>query len=346
MHLRSDDDLRKFLRGELPPEQAPLYNELREEWDMTDADSSLPPGVKEEMHSAIIDTVRPRRQVLHSVYIRWTAAAAVLLVCIGALLWTAHQPSPNKQAGALTRGTGQPVAIAGNNILDTANNSGKAIKLILSDGSEVTLFPKSRLKYYKDVAAVNKRDLSLDGKAFFRVAKNREKSFTVYTGMVSTTALGTSFSVVSHNSRVEVKLYTGKVWLKKEQNTLPGWQKDLYLAPGETMLYDGLLSTVKVDHQDSKNQTAGTTADENDFVSADSSNSWTFRNAPLDNVLNRLRTGFDIGIDYDASELTGMRFSGTVRPSDPPALVLSMIANLNGLKITKTPSGFKVKKIN
>jgi ferric-dicitrate binding protein FerR (iron transport regulator) len=341
----SDDDLRKFLRNGAPPGQAPLYNELREEWDLADADTPLAPGIKEEMHNVIIDVVRPRRHVFYGAFARWAAAAAVLLICAGAWLWNGHRSPQDKQTPVGSRNA--LATLADDNILDTTNNGSKPIRLILSDSSEVMLYPKSRLQYFKNVAAVNKRDLSLDGKAFFQVAKNKEKSFTVYTGMVSTTALGTSFSVVHKSSRIEVKLYTGKVWLKKEQNMLPGWQKDLFLAPGETMLYDGLRSTARIYRRETLNDgTPPAPADEDDFASIDSSNSWTFRNAPLDNVLNRLRTGFDIAIDYDASELNGMRFSGTVRPSDPPALVLKMIANLNGLKITKTPSGFKVYKIN
>ncbi|HVW62015.1 MAG TPA: FecR domain-containing protein [Puia sp.] len=359
MHLISDDDLRKFLRNELPPDQArkiakhlkehpessSLYNEMREEWDEADGAAPLAPGIKEEIHSAVMDAVRPRRHMLYRAYIRWTAVAAVLLICFGGYLWWGHQETQDKQSQVSKINT--PMTVAGNNTLDTTNNSGKAVKLILSDGSRVILFPNSRLRYFRDVAAVSKRDISLEGKAFFEVGKNREKTFTVYTGMVSTTVLGTSFSVVNQNNRIEVKLYTGKVWLKKEHNVLPGWRKDLFLAPGETMLYDGLRSTVRVDRQDTKdNQTSVASEDQNDFTSIDSSNSWNFRNAPLDNVLNRLRTGFDIAIDYDPSELNGMRFTGTVRPSDPPALVLNMIANLNGLRITKTPSGFKVEKIN
>lgn len=357
MHLISDDDLRKFLRNELPPDQArkvakylkehpessSLYEELRGEWDEADGATPLTPGVKEEIHSAVMDAVRPRRHVLYNAYIRWTAVAAVLLICFVGYLWWRQQSGRQLRAS----GINTPVAAVEKTTLDTTNNSIKPIKLILSDGSEVTLYPKSRLQYFRDVAAVSKRDISLEGKAFFEVGKNREKAFTVYTGMVSTTVLGTSFSVVNQNNRIEVKLYTGKVWLKKEHNVLPGWQKDLFLAPGETMLYDGLRSTVRIDRQETKeNQTSVASEDQGDFASIDSSNSWNFRNAPLDNVLNKLRTGFDIAIDYHSSELNGMRFTGTVRPSDSPALVLNMIANLNGLKITKTPSGFKVEKIN
>jgi ferric-dicitrate binding protein FerR (iron transport regulator) len=343
MHRIPDDDLRKYLKEQ--PEDPSLYNELSKEWDLADGDTNLTPGVREEMHSAITDAVRLRRQGLRRIYLRWTAAAAVLLIGFGGYQWWGHSATSNQPVQA--NRTIRPATIAENNTLDTLNSSGKAITLILSDGSQVTLYPKSRLHYFRNVAAVNKREMHLDGKAFFEVAKNREKAFTVYTGTISTTALGTSFSVVNQSSRIEVRLYTGKVALKKEQTTLPGWEKDLFLAPGERMLYDGLRSTVKVDREDTKSRAMDVASeDPGDFVSIDSSNSWVFRNAPLDNVLNKLQTGFTIAIDYQSRELNGMRFTGTVRPSDPPAVVLNMIANLNGLKITKTSAGFKVEKIN
>ncbi|HEY4287231.1 MAG TPA: FecR family protein [Puia sp.] len=358
MHLISDDDLRKFLRNELPPDKArkiarylkehpessSLYGELLEEWELTDGDTSLMPGVNEEMHSVIIGAVRPGRPVLYTAYIRWAAAAAVLLICFGGYLWWKDQGAGSKQPQQ--NGISMPVTVAVDNAFDTTNNSGKAIALILSDGSRVTLYPNSRLHYFRNVTAVSNRDLYLDGKASFDVAKNEKKTFTVYTGMVSTTVLGTNFSIVKQRDRIEVKLYSGKVLLKKEQSVLPGWEKNLYLAPGESMLYDALRSAVKIDRPETRNsQASAASEDQGDFVSVDSANSWNFRSAPLGDVLNKLKTGFDIAIDYNSSELNGMRFTGTVRPSDSPALVLNMIANLNSLKITKAPSGFKVEKI-
>lgn len=327
------------------PESSSLYDELREEWDETDGVTPLIPGIQEEMHGTIAGAVKPRRQVLHKIYLRWTAVAAVLLIGFGGYLWWGHQGVQNSPLQAIRMS--RLATVADNNRLDTLNNSGKAIRLILSDGSTVMLYPGSRLQYFRNVAVVDKRDLHLDGKAFFEVAKNREKAFTVYTGMISTTALGTSFSVVKKSGGIEVKLYTGRVSLRKEQDTLPGWNKDLVLAPGERMLYDAYRSTVRVDRPETTiDRTAMASADRDDFVSIDSGNSWVFRNAPLGNVLNKLGTGFDIAVDFNSGELNGMRFTGTVRPSDPPALVLDRIANLNGLKITKTSSGFKVEKIN
>jgi transmembrane sensor len=359
MHRISDDDLRKFLRNELPPgearkiaeylkehpESSSLYDELHEEWDQTDEVTALTPGLKEEMHGIVADAVRPWRRLLYTAYLRWTAVAAVLLIAVGGYLRWGHQGKQDIPLQATK--ISHPAVIAENNILDTLNNSGKPIRLILSDGSLVMLYPKSRLQYFRNVSAVTTRDLHLDGRAFFEVAKNREKTFTVYTGTISTTALGTSFSVVNQNSGIEVKLYSGKVSLRKEQHTLPGWGKDLVLAPGERMLYDAFRSIVRVDRPEPTiGRTAAASADQDGFVSMDSGNSWVFRNAPLRNVLNKMRTGFYITIDYHSNELDGMRFTGTVRPSDSPALVLDRIGNLNGLKITKTPSGFKVEKIN
>ena len=41
----------------------------------------------------------------------------------------------------------------------------------------------------------DKREIFLKGEAKFIVAKNKKKPFTVYTGMLATTALGTIFTV-------------------------------------------------------------------------------------------------------------------------------------------------------
>lgn len=83
--------------------------------------------------------------------------------------------------------------------------------LTLHDGSKVILNSGSTLKYVKNFEP-DKRILYLKGEAFFEVKKDSVRPFSVITGNVMTTALGTSFNISAYeNEDLNVSLLTGKV---------------------------------------------------------------------------------------------------------------------------------------
>lgn len=97
-------------------------------------------------------------------------------------------------------------------ILEIQNLSNQAKKIILEDGSQVTLQPKSKLSYPEHFNA-NKREVYLTGNGFFEVVRNPLKPFFVYSGKVTTKVLGTSFYVKNQNNRnkIEVEVVSGRV---------------------------------------------------------------------------------------------------------------------------------------
>ncbi len=80
--------------------------------------------------------------------------------------------------------------------------------------------------------------------------KDKARPFIVYTGSLSTTALGTSFKITTKAAAVRVQLLTGKVVVKAINNALPGWKKDVYLLPGQQVNYDAASSLVNVSGPD------------------------------------------------------------------------------------------------
>jgi len=83
--------------------------------------------------------------------------------------------------------------------------------LTLHDGSKVILNSGSTLKYVKNFEA-DKRILYLNGEAFFEVAKDSFRPFSVISGDVVTTAFGTSFNIRAYkNEDLNISLLTGKV---------------------------------------------------------------------------------------------------------------------------------------
>ena len=82
----------------------------------------------------------------------------------------------------------------------------------LSDGTTVRMGPNSQLIYPKSFDGKT-RDVELKGQAFFDVAKDRERPFTVHTKNMDVTALGTAFEVFNYDSesKLETILLNGKV---------------------------------------------------------------------------------------------------------------------------------------
>tara|TARA_B100001245_G_C22849757_1_gene408501 strand:+ start:222 stop:1220 length:999 start_codon:yes stop_codon:yes gene_type:complete len=108
------------------------------------------------------------------------------------------------------------------------NPAGQKSKVYLPDGTIVTLNSESRITYFENFE--EGRNVTLEGEAFFDVTEDPSRPFTVYSGSLATTALGTSFNIRSYNtSQAEVALVTGKVKVRRDNSD------DLvYLVPGET----------------------------------------------------------------------------------------------------------------
>lgn len=83
--------------------------------------------------------------------------------------------------------------------------------LTLSDGSKVILNSGSSIKYVKGFAR-DKREIHLEGEAFFDVYRDVERPFIVRKSGISITALGTSFNVEGYGAdQLNISLVSGKV---------------------------------------------------------------------------------------------------------------------------------------
>ena len=97
------------------------------------------------------------------------------------------------------------------------NPKGQKSIVQLPDGSMVNLNSNSNLKYNTDYS--RNRFVELNGEAYFQVNNNPENPFTVKSGEVFTTALGTSFNINTKKNSLEIVLVEGKVRVEKETNS-------------------------------------------------------------------------------------------------------------------------------
>jgi len=133
-------------------------------------------------------------------------------------------------------------------LLTFANNGAAPAKIMLSDGSTVTLRPQSEIRY--PAVFTSLREVYLSGEGFFDVKRDEQRPFLVYAHEVTTKVLGTSFLVTAYPQaeRTTVAVKTGRVAVfRPEQDRMtPQTGREVILAPNQEAVYskrnDALVS--------------------------------------------------------------------------------------------------------
>ena len=122
--------------------------------------------------------------------------------------------------------------------------AGQRVNLDLPDGSNVWLNAGTTMQYPVSFMT-DKREVILDGEAYFEVAHNEKSPFVVHTSTLDVEVLGTKFNVEAYSARkiFETSLMEGRVKVK-----LPHDEKNsVILAPNQkTTLIDGRLVVSKI----------------------------------------------------------------------------------------------------
>ncbi|QES89812.1 FecR family protein [Rhizosphaericola mali] len=219
------------------------------------------------------------------------------------------------------------------------NNSLKIKKIILSDKSVVNLYPHSSISFYTPFKSIE-RSIYLSGKAIFKVAKNKHQPFVVYSGSISTTALGTRFLVNNKQANnLKIKLFQGKIWLRKEVVSLIGWNKDLVLIPGQQMNYSYANGAVNVSKFVLRNinvakQDIGVNSIIHPLVIksiTEDSLSVMFHQCILTDVFTELGNVFSKKINVTQINIANKYFTGIVYKSDSLKVIFSNICRMNHL---------------
>lgn len=111
---------------------------------------------------------------------------------------------------------------------------GEDARILFQDGTEAFLNADTRIRYPKKFG-LRKREIYLEGEAYFNVAGNSKRPFIVNTGNTNVKVLGTSFNVKSYKSddEIQVVLDNGQI----EFNT----PIDSYnIRPGQQIVYNKL----------------------------------------------------------------------------------------------------------
>lgn len=123
--------------------------------------------------------------------------------------------------------------------------AGQRVNIMLPDGSNVWLNARTTIRYPFSFRE-EKREVRLDGQAYFDVVKDEKKPFIVQTDKATVEVFGTQFDVEAYSDREEFEttLMSGSVRVVSAANPLDR----LVLAPdSKAYLEDGKLKSAKVD---------------------------------------------------------------------------------------------------
>jgi transmembrane sensor len=148
-------------------------------------------------------TTAPEKTPIRKIIFRWVAAAAIL-TCVSFSIYGLFLSQ--QKSVAYQQGKEQ------NKLAEIVNTSSQIKKIQLEDGTVITLQPSAKLAYPNHFSA-DKREVYLEGEAFFKVAKNAAKPFLVHSGNLLTQVLGTSFTIKpdAATSQIIVAVKTGRV---------------------------------------------------------------------------------------------------------------------------------------
>ncbi len=125
---------------------------------------------------------------------------------------------------------------------------GQVREMLLPDGTKVWLNQSSVLKYPRAFEG-KERHVYLDGEAYFEVARNHEKPFTVKSPAMDVRVLGTSFNIKCRpdNSFAETTLVEGEVEVKDKSD-----KGRIALLPGQKAVLNRVTGRMQVKQVDPK----------------------------------------------------------------------------------------------
>lgn len=167
----------------------------------------------------------------------------------------------------------------------------------LDDGTKVWVNAETKLKY-PVVFVGDRREVVLEGEAFFDVAKN-EKPFIVKTSFGDVRVLGTAFGISAYASEPEsyTTLVRGKVSVEREGI------KPVVILPGEQVVTfkDGKMIKQEVDVEEFVGWKDGI---------------YVFKEKSLGEIMKTLERWYNISVDFQDKSLVDLPFTGNLKRYD------------------------------
>lgn len=214
------------------------------------------------------------------------ASITGLLLITGAIAWQLN----SLHRTPLSRTTPAVANLLVRQDLDRVNQTDRSQTVYLVDGSKVILQPGSGIRHAA-FRQKDKREVYLEGNAFFDVAKDARRPFYVYSGDLEVRVLGTSFKVVTdkESGDITVLVTTGKVAVTRKTAPL---REPLILTTNQIAFYKGHTGDL-VQLQAEKKDLAP------DLTPIAPAISFNFDETPVEDIFQTLENAYGIPFHYD-----------------------------------------------
>ena len=337
----SDQLLDKYFKNKCTPEEKlrvekylreidelPDHLLKKEEWDDA-GDFPMSYAESDTMFEAIKkQTFQKKHKHLWSTV---SSIAAAVLVIMGITFYFIDKRDVKQQTSKISAVSRvKQIKISSKSIVNYTN---QIQAFTLPDQSVIKIYPGAELRYALPFVA-RKREIYLVGKSYFKVTKDKQHPFVVYANGVSTTALGTSFTITADakNSMIQVQLHTGKVWVKNIDSTSKDSKFSEILQPGDQLAFNHAAHSLHIEKRDPA------------FGKAAVIKELSFTQAPLHQVFSKLAKHYETKILYTPADLEEMSFTGTLNLNQPLNQLLKEITELNKLKQEKIAEGYLIQK--
>lgn len=307
--------LERFLRGldhesgrPLAPDSAGSWAEMRERLG-EGGHGGNPPSHRAQPDRKPVVRRTPFAALIPQLSLPWwrrpsIAAAAVVAVASGAILGFRE-----------TRSAPPTQPIAESRTYATSNR--ERAELRLTDGTLVRIAPASRLRVAADFGT-DRRDVYLEGEAYFEVVHDERRPFTVFAGNASAQDLGTEFVVRSYanDKAVQVVVREGEVAMSGVGRLVPGDLGRL-TADGRTTHERGVPVDAYLAWLDGR---------------------LVFRDTPLAEVLRTLHRWHDVDVRLADSALATLPFTGELTDASFP-ISIELVSRALGLRVRRDGEG-------
>jgi len=198
---------------------------------------------------------------------------------------------------------------------------GKRIHTILPDGSSVWLNSGSSVSYASNLLTGGKREVTLNGEAYFDVKHDSQHPFIVHAGKLQIVVLGTAFNVKAYkeDAFIETTLIRGKVEITNDARP----SQSIVLLPDQKVSINTTISAVKktilqvkADPKDSLAMPEAKMPDEAIAETAWVNDKLTFKKEQFSELATKLERWYDVKITFDNDRYSTKQFTGTFRDQD------------------------------
>jgi len=217
-----------------------------------------------------------------------------------------------------TATTGNPNAGRDNTLTVPAGN---IYSLTLADGSVVHLNAATILRFPFAFTGP-KREVFVDGEAFFNVAPNANQPFVVHSRKKDVQVLGTSFNINTYNDQFLLSLISGKVAVTDVITQPVAAKGSVQLTPCQRAVVDPKTSRISIE-----------------TINGSSELSWLqgiyrFQQEPLSEVCKVAERLYGVSFKFDSEALANVTYTGILHRGE------SVDVFLNNLKINGKVAGY------